>query len=178
MGSDESEGDRREAIAARKSDGLRVMDLGDLVGFDAVLPGLRAGNKKQVFQELAARAARISGLDERDVFEGLVQRERLGSTAVGHGVAIPHVFMDGLTETVGVFARLERPIDFDAGDGQPVDLIVVLMSPSGAGADHLQALARVARAFRDGAFTARLRASDDPHALWAILAHSVEPDAA
>lgn len=154
------------------------MDLGDLVGFDAVLPGLRAGNKKQVLQELAARAARISGLDERDVFEGLVQRERLGSTAVGHGVAIPHVFMDGLDRTLGVFARLERPVDFAAGDGQPVDLIVVLLSPTGAGADHLQALARVARVFRDATFADKLRASRDPHALWALLAHSVEPDAA
>lgn len=154
------------------------MDLGDLVGFDAVLPALRAGNKKQVLQEIAARVARVSDLDERAVFEGFSQRERLGSTGVGHGIAIPHVFMDGVSRSFGVFARLERPIDFESTDGQPVDLIVALISPSGAGADHLKALARIARVLRDVGFAAKLRASRDPHALWALLAHSVEPDAA
>ena len=154
------------------------MDLGDLVEFDAVMSALRAGNKKQVLQELAARAARVTGFDERNLFEGLVQRERLGSTGVGHGVAIPHVFVDGLDRTVALFARLERPIDFEAIDGLPVDLIVVLLSPNGAGADHLKALARIARVMRDAAFTAKLRASRDPHALYALLVHSVEPNAA
>ena len=154
------------------------MDLGDLVGFDAVEAALRAGNKKQVLQELAARAARVAGLDERNLFEDLVRRERLGSTGVGHGVAIPHVFVDGIGRSIAVFSRLERAIDFDAIDGLPVDLIVVLLSPSGAGADHLKALARIARVMRDAAFTAKLRASRDPHALYALLAHSVEPDAA
>lgn len=154
------------------------MDLGDLIGFDAVLPAVRAGNKKQILQELAARAARIMPLDERDVFERLVQRERLGTTAVGHGIAIPHATLDEVDHTFGVFARLERPIDFDAVDGQPVDLVVTLFSPTRAGADHLKALARVARVLREPSFAAKLRASRDPHALWALLAHSVEPTAA
>ncbi len=154
------------------------MDLGDLIGFDAVMPALRPANKKQVLQELAARAARITGLDERDVFERLVQRERLGSTGVGHGVAIPHAMLDEVDHTIGLFARLERPIDFEATDGQPVDLVVTLFSPTRAGADHLKALARVARAMRDAPFAAKLRGSRDPHALYALLAHSVEPSAA
>lgn len=154
------------------------MDLCDLIGFEAVLPSLRAGNKKQVLQEVAARAGRIVGLDERDVFERLSQRERLGSTGVGHGIAVPHATIEELDHTVGLFARLERPIDFEATDGQPVDLIVTLLSPAGAGADHLKALARIARVMRDPAFTAKLRACRDPHALYALLAHSVEPDAA
>ncbi len=156
----------------------RSMDLGDLIGFEAVLPSLRAGNKKQVLQELAARAARITDLDERDVFERLTQRERLGSTGVGHGVAVPHATIEALDRTVALFARLERPIDFEATDGQPVDLIVTLLSPAGAGADHLKALARIARVMRNATFTAKLRACRDPHALYALLVHSVEPDAA
>lgn len=154
------------------------MDLADLIGFEAVLPSLRAGNKKQVLQELAARAGRIAGLDERDVFERLSQRERLGSTGVGHGIAVPHATIEDLDRSIGLFARLERPIDFEATDGQPVDLIVTLLSPAGAGADHLKALARIARVMRDPVFTAKLRACRDPHALYALLAHSVEPDAA
>lgn len=154
------------------------MDLGDLIGFEAVLPSLRAGNKKQVLQEIAARAARLTNLDERNVFEGFVQRERLGPTGVGHGVAIPHVAIEGLDRTMGVFARLERPIDFGATDGLPVDLIVALLSPADAGADHLKALARTARVLRDAKLAERLRASRDPDAIYALLVHSVEPDAA
>lgn len=154
------------------------MDLGDLFDDEAVVAVLRAGNKKQVLQELAARAARLTGLDERNLFESLVQRERLGSTGVGHGIAIPHVFVEGLERTVCLFARLERPIEFEAIDGQSVDLIVVLLSPNGAGADHLKALARIARVMRNATFAAKLRASRDPHALYALLTHSVEPDAA
>lgn len=154
------------------------MDLGDLIGLDAVVPVMGSGSKRQVLMELASRAARLTGRPERELFEGLQQRERLGSTGVGHGIAIPHVVVPGLDRTLALFARLDRPIDFDATDDQPVDLICVLLSPEGAGADHLKALARIARVLRDVALTAKLRATRDATALYALLAHSTEPNAA
>ncbi len=121
------------------------MPLTDLVAPNAILPALKINNKKQVLQELAARAAVLTGQNERAIFEILMQREKLGSTAVGNGIAIPHGKMPNLTRLFGLFARLDRPIDFEARDGQPVDLVFLLLAPEGAGADHLKALARVAR---------------------------------
>ena len=125
------------------------MPLIDLVAPNAILPALKVNNKKQVLQELAARAAVLTGQNERTIFEILMQREKLGSTAVGNGIAIPHGKMPNLARLFGLFARLDRPIDFEALDGQPVDLIFLLLAPEGAGADHLKALARVARLLRD-----------------------------
>ncbi|MER2604485.1 MAG: PTS sugar transporter subunit IIA [Siculibacillus sp.] len=145
------------------------MDLGHLLELEAVLPIVRAASKKQALQEIAVRAARLTGHDEIDVFERLSHRERLGSTGIGHGIAIPHADVPGLERTVGIFARLERPVDFEAIDEQPVDLLFTLLSPIGAGADHLKALARVARVLRDAAMVAKLRATADPAALWAVL---------
>lgn len=147
------------------------MDLGDLLRLDAVVPAMKARSKRQVLQELAGRAAQVTGLPEREIFEVLLQRERLGSTGVGHGAAIPHGTVPGLDRLVGVFARLERPVDFESIDEQPVDLIFVLLAPEGAGADHLKALARIARVLRDGDVMTRLRASADASALYALLAH-------
>ncbi len=154
------------------------MDLGDLLRLDAVIPAMKAKSKRQVLQELANRAGNVTGLPEREIFEVLLQRERLGSTGVGHGIAIPHGTLPGLDRLVGVFARLERPIDFEAMDGLAVDLIFVLLAPVGAGADHLKALARIARVLRDFDVTAKLRASTDPTALFALLTHRPTPDAA
>lgn len=154
------------------------MDLGDLLRLDAVVPAMRANSKKQVLQELANRAATVTGLVERDVFEILQQRERLGSTGVGHGVAIPHGTLPGLSHLIGIFARLERPIDFESMDDMPVDLIFVLLAPVGAGADHLKALARIARVLRDPELTAKLRASRDQAAIYAVLTGASAPDAA
>lgn len=154
------------------------MELRDLLEPEAVLPAVRAISKKQVLQEMAARAARVTGLPEREIFEIITQRERLGSTAVGHGIAIPHGSVPGLDRPVGIFARLERPIAFEAPDDQPVDLIFTLLTPPEAGADHLKALALVARAMRDVDLTDKLRASPDEAALWALLTHPVETDAA
>ncbi|WP_333824916.1 PTS sugar transporter subunit IIA [Pinisolibacter sp.] len=154
------------------------MDLGDLLGLEAVVPAMKAKSKRQVLQELAGRGAVVTGIPEREIFDVLLQRERLGSTGVGHGIAIPHGPVPGLARLVGIFARLERPIDFDSEDGLPVDLIFTLLSPVGAGADHLKALARIARVLRDGAVTAKLRASADPSALYALLIHAPTPDAA
>src|SRR5947199_4630823 len=137
------------------------MPLTDLVAPNAILPALRANNKKQVLQELAAKAAELSGQSERAILEILLQREKLGSTGVGNGVAIPHGKLAKLANVFGLFARLERPVDFEALDGQPVDLIFLLLAPEGAGADHLKALARVARLLRDPEVARKLRNSHD-----------------
>src|SRR5690349_9527280 len=99
------------------------MELGDLITPEAVIPALQAKNKKQVLHDLAEQAAALTGVGARDIFETLLQRERLGSTAVGRGIAIPHGRLPALKRIVSVFARLERPIDFEAVDGEPVDLI-------------------------------------------------------
>ncbi len=154
------------------------MDLSDLLVIDAVLPRLKSANKKQALQEMAAKAAALTGRDERDIFETLMQREKLGSTGVGHGVAIPHGKLVGLDRLVGVFALLDRPIDFDSLDGEPVDVMFLLLAPESAGADHLKALARIARVLRDDATAAKLRASDDAAAMYALLTENVRSDAA
>ena len=138
----------------------------------------KANSKKQAIQELAARAAAVTGLPERDIFDTLLQRERLGSTGVGNGIAIPHGKLVALTKLVGLFARLERPIEFDALDDQPVDLIFVLLAPEGAGADHLKALARIARLLRDTSTASKLRATTDAEALYTILMQPAASNAA
>ena len=125
------------------------MPLTDLVAPNAIIPALKVNGKKQALQELAAKAAELSGQNERTIFEILMQREKLGSTGVGNGIAIPHGKLPKLNKLFGLFARLDRPVDFEALDGQPVDLVFLLLAPEGAGADHLKALARVARLLRD-----------------------------
>jgi PTS system nitrogen regulatory IIA component len=148
------------------------MPLTDLVAPNAVMPALKVGGKKQALHDLAARAAELTGQNERTVFETLLQRERLGSTAVGNGIAIPHGKLAKLDRLFGLFARLDRPIDFEALDGQPVDLIFLLLAPETAGADHLKALARIARLLRDADTASKLRASRDADAIYAVLALS------
>ena len=145
------------------------MPLNDLVAPNAIIPALKVNGKKQALQELAAKAAELSGLSERTIFEILMQREKLGSTGVGSGIAIPHGKLPKLNKLFGVFARLERPIDFEALDGQAVDLVFLLLAPEGAGADHLKALARVARLLRDPEVARKLRDSRDAEALYAVL---------
>jgi PTS system nitrogen regulatory IIA component len=145
------------------------MPLTDLVAPNAVIPALKVTSKKQAIQELAGKAAKLTGQNERGVFETLMQREKLGSTGVGNGIAIPHGKLVKLDKLFGLFARLERPVDFDALDGQPVDLIFLLLAPEAAGADHLKALARVARLLRDPDVARKLRESRDAEALYAVL---------
>ena len=145
------------------------MTLTDLIAPNAIVPALKVNNKKQAIQELASRAAELSGENERAILEILLQREKLGSTGVGNGVAIPHGKLPKLGRLFGLFARLERPIDFEALDGQPVDLIFLLLAPEAAGADHLKALARVARLLRDPKIARGLRDSRDADALYAVL---------
>jgi PTS system nitrogen regulatory IIA component len=146
------------------------MPLNDLVAHTAIIPALKVNGKKQLLQELAAKAADLCGQNERTIFEILLQREKLGSTGVGNGIAIPHGKLPKLMKLFGLFARLERPVDYEALDGQPVDLVFLLLAPEGAGADHLKALARVARLLRDSDVARKLRDSRDSEALYSVLA--------
>jgi PTS system nitrogen regulatory IIA component len=146
------------------------MPLADLVAPNAIIPALKVNSKKQAIQEIAARAAALTGQNEREIVEVLLQREKLGSTGVGNGVAIPHGKLPKLTKLFGLFARLERAVDFEALDNQPVDLIFLLLAPEGAGADHLKALARVARLMRNADVVQKLRESRDAEAIYSVLA--------
>jgi PTS system nitrogen regulatory IIA component len=159
-------------------DVTRSMALLDFLSPEAVVPNLRVSGKKQALQELAAHAARLTGLDERSVFEALLQRERLGSTGIGDGLAIPHGKLPSINRLFGFVARLEKPVDFEALDSQPVDLLFLLLAPEGAGADHLKALARVARVLREPGTVERLRAARDAAALYAVLMETPTPRAA
>jgi PTS system nitrogen regulatory IIA component len=155
-----------------------AMDLSDLIKPDAILGSLKANSKKQVIQALAEKAAEMTGLEERQIFETLLQREKLGSTGVGGGIAIPHGKLAKLDRIFGLFARLPKPVDFEALDDQPVDLLFLLLAPEGAGADHLKALARIARLFREPGVVGKLRASSDKSALYAVLTEGATPDPA
>jgi len=154
------------------------MPLLDFLAPAAVIPALRASSKKQALQELAEVAARLTGLEERTIYEVLLQRERLGSTGIGDGVAIPHAKLAKLDSIFGLVARLDKPIDFEALDGQPVDLMFVLLAPEEAGADHLKALARIARVVREPGMSDRIRATRDADALYALLTSDSAPRAA
>ncbi|HEY6630967.1 MAG TPA: PTS IIA-like nitrogen regulatory protein PtsN [Rhizobiaceae bacterium] len=145
------------------------MDLSDLIDVPAIMPALKANSKKQLLQQLAERASSITGIPERDIFDTILQRERLGSTGVGNGIAIPHGKLAGVKHIVGVFARLETPVDFEALDDEPVDLVFLLLAPEGAGADHLKALSRIARVLRDGETVAKVRGTNDAAAIHALL---------
>ena len=145
------------------------MEIEDLLSPRAVIPQLRAGNKKQVLLEIARRAAAAAGVPERRIYDVLAERERLASTGLGRGLAVPHGKLPELDRLYGVFARLERPIPFDAFDNRPVDLVFALLAPADAGAEHLRALARVSRVLRDDAIRQKLRGADNPDALYALL---------
>ena len=141
------------------------MDLGDLIKPDGVIASLKAKSKKQVLHDLSQKAGELTGLDDRVIFETLLQRERLGSTGLGRGIAIPHGKPAGLARITCLFARLETPIDFDATDGEPVELVFLLLAPEDAGADHLKALARISRLLRDPLAIEKLKGSRDRAAL-------------
>lgn len=154
------------------------MALAGLLHQSAIIPAMKANSKKQLLQELAAKAAKITGIAEREIFDVILQRERLGSTGVGNGIAIPHGKLKELAQITGLFARLETPVDFEALDDQPVDLVFLLLAPEGAGADHLKALSRIARVLRDPAMVAKLRASDNESAIYACLSEEQASNAA
>ena len=155
-----------------------MTDFSDILTPGAVVAGLSVSSKKTLFQQIAALAERNGAVDSKLVIERLSERERLGSTGFGGGVAIPHGKIDGLDRVVGVFARLDKPIDFQAIDDMPVDIVFMLLSPPDAGAEHLKALARVSRALRDRPFLAKLRGAGSDDALYALLASSETRDAA
>jgi PTS system nitrogen regulatory IIA component len=155
-----------------------IMEIADILNIESVFAKLPATSKKQALQELAKRAAQITGLHERSVFDVLLERERLGTTGVGNGIAIPHGKLPELNKICGLFARLEKPIDFEAVDDQPVDLIFLLLAPEGAGADHLKALARVSRLLRDRKTCEKLRGSDESDALYSLLTEPAASHAA
>ncbi|MBB6261704.1 PTS system nitrogen regulatory IIA component [Paenochrobactrum gallinarii] len=145
------------------------MDLSDLIQPGAIIPALKASSKKQLLQILSEKAAELTGLPEREIFETILQRERLGSTGVGNGIAIPHGKLTGISKIAGVFARLETPVDFEALDDQPVDLVFLLLAPENAGADHLKALSRIARLLRDADVVNKLRGTHDVQILYSFL---------
>lgn len=145
------------------------MEIADLLTPASVIANLRAANKRQVLLELARRGAALTGRHERAIFEVLLERERLGTTGIGGGTAIPHGRLPDLPRLYGLFARLERPTEFEAIDDQPVDLIFLLLTPETSGADHLKALARISRLLRDKAICEKLRGTDRADALYALL---------
>jgi PTS system nitrogen regulatory IIA component len=144
-------------------------DLADLVTPRGVIAQLRAPTKRQVLQELARRAAAMTGIADKRIYDALVERERLGTTGIGNGIAIPHCRQSELTRLYGLFARLDRPAPFEAIDDQPVDLVFLLLAPTDAGAEHLKALARVSRLLRDKAMCEKLRGANSADALYALL---------
>ena len=154
------------------------MEINDLISSNVVVANLKATSKKQVLQDLSRRAADVTGLHERAIFDVLMERERLGTTGVGNGIAIPHGKLPELDRLHGHFARLEQPVDFQSIDERPVDLIFLLLAPESAGADHLKALAKVSRVLRDDSICEKLRGTDTSDALYAILTGSVEHQAA
>jgi nitrogen PTS system EIIA component len=144
----------------------------------AVVAALPVSGKKPLFQSLGQLAEQVYGIDQQKVVERLTERERLGSTGFGGGVAIPHGKIEGLDRVVGVFAQLPQPIDFGAVDDMPVDLVVMLLSPVDAGAEHLKALAQVSRALRDRVFVEKLRGAETGDALGVLFAGREARDAA
>jgi PTS system nitrogen regulatory IIA component len=155
---------------------VEIADL--LTGPDAVLASVKASGKKALLAELASRAATVFKLDERRLFDRLLERERLGSTGIGGGIAIPHGRLSTLDKPRGLFARLVHPVDFDSIDERPVDIVFLLVAPEGAGADHLKALARVSRLLRDRNLVEKLRATESADALYALLVDSIQAQSA
>lgn len=154
------------------------MNIVDILNVDGIIPRLNAGSKKQALQELSKRAAQMTGVGERQIFDVLLERERLGTTGVGHGIAIPHGKLPQIDRLYGLFGRLETPIDYDSIDEEPVDLIFLLLAPEGAGADHLKALSRVSRLLRDRTVCEKLRGTADRDGLYALLVETENDQAA
>ncbi|MBO0905124.1 PTS IIA-like nitrogen regulatory protein PtsN [Jiella sonneratiae] len=154
------------------------MEVNTLIDPGAILPDLKANSKKQVLQELAGRAAELTGLSEREIFETILGREKLGSTGVGNGIAIPHGKLADLDRIVGLFARLSRPVEFDALDDQPVDIVFLLLAPQGSGAEHLKALSKVARLLRNRNIVDEIRATRDGGAIYALMTNAMAQNAA
>ena len=155
------------------------MELVDILPQRAVLYCTGVKNKRELFEKLCACAGELTGVPSQDLLTAISDREDLGSTGLGNGIAVPHGKVGGLKQVSAVFARVNPPIEFDAVDDQPVDLVMMLLAPVGAGADHLKALSRVARLLRTEAVVEELRRLDDPERLWNVLTAPLsESDAA
>ena len=154
------------------------MDIGDLLDHHAIIPRVTAGSKRQALSLAGEIAARLYGLKAGNVLDALLAREEEGSTGVGAGVAVPHARLRGLDRVRGIFLRLESPVDFQAMDDQPVDLVFVLLAPAGAVTEHLRALARVSRALRRPELREHLRQARTQDALHALLVREAKPSAA
>lgn len=154
------------------------MELADILSKDGVLASAKATSKRQLLQLFAEKAAQIGNVDEQKVFETLLAREKLGSTGLGNGVAIPHGKIKGLERVIAIFARMENPLEFESVDDRPVDLAFMLLAPEGSGADHLKALSRVARLLRSEPLVEALRSSRDRDRLYAVLTSPLETTAA
>lgn len=154
------------------------MNLGEILGKEAIVLDFEAGSKKQLLQALAERAAELTNLSAREIFDTILQREKLGSTGVGNGIAIPHGKFNNFEKIFGVFARIKAPIDFDALDDAPVDIVFLLLAPESAGADHLKALSRIARVLRDSDRLEALRAAQTPAGVYELLSDDEQSNAA
>lgn len=154
------------------------MEIAEILIPEGVLPHLKVTSKKQALQELSRRAADVTGLEQREIFDVLLERERLGTTGMGEGIAIPHGKLPSLNRLHGIFARADRAVEFDAIDDKPVDIIFLLLAPETAGADHLKALARVSRLLRDKATCDKIRGADSVDAIYALLTEAAASNAA
>jgi PTS system nitrogen regulatory IIA component len=154
------------------------MQISDILDFGALKSISKLSSKKRLFQEIAEVAADTYSIDTAVIFNALQERESLGPTGVGHGVALPHARLEGLEKVVATFVRLDSPLEFDSADRQPVDLFFCLLAPENAGVDHLKALALVSRTMRNADFCAKLRANEDEAALYALLTESKSSQAA
>ena len=154
------------------------MELADILVSDAVRTLSNITSKKRLLQNISELAADVSGLEQQSIFDALQERELLGATGMGKGIAVPHARMASVERVVGVFTRIDTPVDFQSVDHQPVDLVFTLLAPEDAGADHLKALARVSRTLRDETICRKLRSTTDPAALFAILTDDTTSQAA
>ena len=145
------------------------MNISDIMTDKNVFIGIKANTKRELLQELANRAAALTGLDERTLFDTLLERENLGSTGFGSGTAMPHGRFSGLDKVTAVFVRTASPVDFEAVDGRPVDLVWALFSPEDSGADHLTALAKISRILKEETLCAKLRQASSPLEIFALL---------
>ena len=154
------------------------MEITDILRETSIVSSLKASSKKHALEELASHAADATGIGRREIFDVLLERERLGTTGVGSGIAIPHGKLADLEKLFGCFARLDAPVDFDAIDGQPVDLIFLLLAPESAGADHLKALSRISRVLRNAASCEKLRDASSAQTIYKLLTRDAKKNAA
>ena len=166
------------AIDGGQTGALSPVSVGDLLGRGAVALRLGAGDKRRVLSMVAELSARNSGVKAPLIFDALMQREGTGSTGVGHGVAIPHARVPGLAKMKGVFVRLSTPVEFEAVDDRPIDLVFALLAPIDCGSEHLRALSRVARLMRDPELRRQLRIAPNSAAIHAVLTQQAQPSAA